>query len=74
VFVFLCANVQDIIGQDFFVNKDFVIQNKQQLPLPKNIAIRLCTQICKQMYNMVRHFGKQFKTLLYFLRFAPHQN
>jgi hypothetical protein len=39
VFVFWCTNVQDIVGQDFFVNKDFVIQNKQQLPLPKNTAI-----------------------------------
>jgi hypothetical protein len=56
VFVFLCAIVHYIVGQDYFVNKDFVIQNKQQLPLPINTTIQLCTQICKQMYT----YGKTF--------------
>jgi hypothetical protein len=70
VFVFLCINVQDIVGQDFFVNKDFVIQNKQQLPLPKNAVIRLCTQICKQMYTYGKTFWQAIQNIALFSLFC----
>jgi hypothetical protein len=68
VFVFLCVNIKDIVGQDFFVNKDFVVENKQ-LPLPKNTTIQLCTQICKQMYTYDKTFWQAIQNIALFSSF-----
>ncbi len=62
MFVFLFVNIKDIVGQGFFVNKDSVGQNKQ-LPLPKNTTIRLCTQICKQMYTYDKPFWQAIQNI-----------